>query len=55
MSRRRRRSRPPPGGAALVAERVAKDIKGNLAAVRDHAESLAQNAVPLGALRAQPS
>ena len=29
----------------LVVDRVAKDLKGNLAAVRDHAESLSANAI----------
>jgi hypothetical protein len=38
------RSRHP---AALIASRVSKDLRGNLAAVRDHAEELGQSAVAL--------
>ena len=33
--------------AALIASRVSKDLRGNLAAVRDHAEELGQSAVAL--------
>ncbi len=37
-------ARPPPR-AALIANRVGKDLRGNLAAVRDHSEELGQSAV----------
>jgi hypothetical protein len=40
--------------AALIASRVGKDIRGNLAAVRDHAEELGQSAVALPAAAAPP-
>jgi hypothetical protein len=33
--------------AALIASRVSKDLRGNLAAVRDHAEELGESAVAL--------
>lgn len=35
-------------------DRVAKDIKGNLAAVRDYAETLSQNAVVVESSQAFP-
>lgn len=35
--------------AGLVVDRVAKDIQGNLSAVRDYAESLSQNAMVIEA------
>ena len=33
--------------SALIASRVSKDLRGNLAAVRDHAEELGESAVAL--------
>jgi hypothetical protein len=40
--------------AALIASRVGKDLRGNLAAVRDHAEELGQSAVALPQAPAAP-
>ena len=42
------------GPAALIASRVGKDMRANLAAVRDHAEELGQSAVALPAPPSPP-
>ena len=42
------------GSAALIASRVGKDMRANLAAVRDHAEELGQSAVALPAPPSPP-